>query len=70
MSWIRLLILVSLLSSLPWRAATEDGNGFDPHGTPKPLAASCDDGSGLDPHGGLCREHNALDAGVRIDPEG
>jgi hypothetical protein len=70
MTLLRLLLLLSVISQLTWRATTDEGNGFDPHGTPKPLSASCDEGSGLDPHGGPCREHNALDAGVRIDPEG
>ena len=67
MALLRILLLLSLISPLTWRVATDEGNGFDPHGTPKPLAASCDEGSGLDPHGGRCTQSNA---GVIIDPNG
>ena len=67
---LRLLLLLSLISPFTWRAATDEGNGFDPHGTPRPASATCDDGNGFDPHGGPCRPTNALDAGVIIDPNG
>jgi hypothetical protein len=68
MSAIRILLLLSLLSPLIWRAATDDGRGIDPNGRPI-ITSACDDGAGLDPHGG-CQNNDALDAGVRIDPEG
>lgn len=67
MALFRMLLLLSLISPLTWRAATDDGNGLDPHGTPKSFSASCDEGSGLDPHGGRCTQSNA---GVIIDPNG
>jgi hypothetical protein len=67
MNLIRLMLVLSFLSPFAWRAATEEGNGFDPHGTPRTASAMCDEGSGLDPHGGRCNETNA---GVIIDPNG
>ena len=70
MALLRIVLLLSLISQLTWRAATDDGNGFDPHGIPKPLAVSCDDGNGLDPHGGRCTQSSALDEGWLIDPNG
>jgi hypothetical protein len=70
MTLLRLLLLLSLISPFTWRAATDEGNGFDPHGTPRSSSATCDEGNGLDPHGGPCRPTNALDGGVIIDPNG
>jgi hypothetical protein len=70
MSLFRLLLVLSLLSPFTWRAATDEGNGFDPHGTPRPASLTCDEGSGLDPHGGRCNQTNALDEGWLIDPNG
>jgi hypothetical protein len=69
MALFRLLLLLSVLSPFTWRATTDEGNGLDPHGTPRPLSAACDDGSGLDPHGGRCIG-NALDGGPHMDPNG
>ena len=51
MALFRLLMLLSLLSPYVFRATTDDGNGFDPHGRPT-TSSICDEGSGLDPHGG------------------
>ena len=67
MSLIRLLILLSLLSPLSWRATTDEGVGIDPFG--RTTASACDEGSGLDPHGG-CRPGNALDGCPGMDPNG
>ena len=69
MTLIRLLLLLSLFAPAAYRLATDDGNGLDPHGGPRPAALTCDEGNGLDPHGGRCTT-NALDAGVRMDPNG
>jgi hypothetical protein len=71
MALFRLLLLLALFSPVIYRAAADDGRGIDPNGRPGITANSldCDEGNGLDPHGG-CRTTNALDAGVRIDPEG
>ena len=66
MALLRILLLLSVISQLTWRVATDEGNGFDPHGTPR-LSATCDEGNGLDPHGGRCTQSNA---GVIIDPNG
>lgn len=68
MALFRLFLLLSLFAPVAFRAATDDGNGFDPHGKPGTSSLTCDDGSGLDPHGG-CRPRN-LEAGVIIDPNG
>jgi hypothetical protein len=70
MTLLRILLLLSIVSPITWRAATDEGNGFDPHGNPRPASATCDEGSGLDPHGGRCTEINTLDASVIIDPNG
>jgi hypothetical protein len=71
MSLFRLLLFLALLSPIVYRAATDDGRGIDPNGRPgiTTSSTSCDEGNGLDPHGGRCT-NAALDAGVRIDPEG
>lgn len=70
MALFRLLLLLTLFSPFTWRAATDDGNGFDPHGNPRPTSLTCDEGNGLDPHGGRCNQTNALDEGWLIDPNG
>ena len=65
MTLFRLLLLLGLLAGF----TTDEGNGFDPHGTPRTNAV-CDDGNGLDPHGG-CRPANGFaDRGSGIDPNG
>jgi hypothetical protein len=70
MSLFRLLLLVALLAPIAFRAATDEGNGFDPHGRPATSSLSCDEGSGLDPHGGRCTAANNLYEGSGIDPNG
>lgn len=70
MALFRLLLLLSLMAPFAFRAATDDGNGFDPHGKPGTSSLTCDDGNGLDPHGGRCTSRNSLDKGVLIDPNG
>ncbi|HEU4888299.1 MAG TPA: hypothetical protein VFV49_10455 [Thermoanaerobaculia bacterium] len=70
MTLFRLLLLLALFAPFAFRAATDDGNGFDPHGRPTTGSLSCDDGSGLDPHGGRCTTRNNLDHGASIDPNG
>ena len=70
MALFRLLLVLSLLSPFNWRAATDDGNGFDPLGNPRPASLTCDEGSGLDPHGGRCTQTQTLDEGWLIDPNG
>jgi hypothetical protein len=68
MALLRILLLLSLISSVTWRVATEDGRGIDPNGRPGiSSSATCDEGNGLDPHGGRCTQSNA---GVIIDPNG
>ena len=52
MALFRLLIVLAVLTPYVFRATTDEGNGFDPHGRPTTSSATCDDGSGLDPHGG------------------
>jgi hypothetical protein len=70
MALFRLFLLLSLLAPFAFRAATDEGNGFDPHGRPGTSSLSCDDGSGLDPHGGRCTPVSNLDDGRGIDPNG
>jgi hypothetical protein len=70
MALLRLLLLLSLFAPIAFRAATEDGNGLDPHGRPGTTSLTCDEGSGLDPHGGRCTRPNNLDQGGLIDPNG
>ena len=70
MALFRLFLLLSLFAPIAFRAATDEGNGFDPHGRPGASSLSCDDGSGLDPHGGRCTRPNNLYQGSGIDPNG
>lgn len=71
MALFRLLMLLSLLAPYAFRATTDEGNGFDPHGRPTTSSSICDEGSGLDPHGGRgCTTRSNLDNGPLIDPNG
>ncbi|HYI07917.1 MAG TPA: hypothetical protein VEK57_02495 [Thermoanaerobaculia bacterium] len=68
---MRLFTVFLFLAAFYSGITTDDGNGFDPHGTPRTTAARCDDGSGLDPHGGpRCPTASQADAGWGIDPNG
>jgi len=69
MALLRLLLLLSLASPFIGRLTTDEGNGFDPHGNPRPTSLTCDEGNGLDPHGGRCTG-TTMNAGVIIDPNG
>jgi hypothetical protein len=70
MTLFRLLLLLAVLAPAAYRIATDDGAGLDPHGGVRSTARTCgDEGNGFDPHGGPCTT-NALDAGVRMDPNG
>ena len=70
MALFRLLLLVALFAPITFRAVTDEGNGFDPHGRPGTSSLSSDDGAGLDPHGGRCTPANKLYEGSGIDPHG
>lgn len=70
MSLMRLLMLLTLLTPYAFRATTDEGNGFDPHGRPT-SSSFCDEGSGLDPHGGRgCTTTTQFNNGPLIDPNG
>lgn len=66
MNFFRLLVLISLLAS---RFVVLDGNGFDPHGVPKPgTSASAEEGPGIDPFGRAASSEG--DEGNGFDPHG
>ncbi len=65
-NFFRLLALISLLAT---RFVALDGNGFDPHGGPKPgTSTSSDEGPGIDPFGRAAS--SAADEGSGLDPHG
>jgi len=65
MTIFRLFALVSLLTTLPFATATEDGPFIDPNGR----ASSIDGGGAMDPNGGNSHvERNCYSACV--DPNG
>jgi hypothetical protein len=71
MALFRLLMFLALLAPFAFRATTEEGSGFDPHGRPVTSSSFCDEGSGLDPHGGRgCTTTTNIDRGPLIDPNG
>lgn len=63
---LRLLALISLLAT---RFIALDGNGFDPHGSPKGATAKSDAGWGLDPEG-RPGARSSGDEGNGFDPHG
>lgn len=57
MDFFSILGIFLLAFTLAFGARTDDGNGLDPHGSPRVSSAQCgDEGNGLDPHGGRCTE--------------
>lgn len=75
MAFLQILLLLGLLTAygdagpgidpIGFRATADEGNGFDPHGSPR---ATSDEGPGIDPDGG--RAASRSDEGWLIDPNG
>ena len=66
-------MLIFVLWLLLTGFTTDEGNGFDPHGSPRTSATCVDDGNGLDPHGRPCSQTTLTaetDEGNGLDPHG
>ena len=64
MTIFRLFALISLLTALPFAAASDDGPYIDPNGR----ASSIDGGGAMDPNGVASSERNCYSA--CLDPNG
>jgi hypothetical protein len=69
MVFARLFLTLLVAASFSFGVTTDEGNGLDPHGSPRTSARCGDDGNGLDPHGRPCPTPIA-NAGPGIDPIG